>query len=322
MTETDTLFNGSEIFENLETMMNGGTTGNSLLDTVIFGEFTIGNLIALAIIIAVTILLKKIVSSLIRRVLTGKVDVKNTDGLVKLTSWVIYFIAFLVACPQLHIDISGILVAGGIVGVAIGFASQNTLSNLIAGILLMIERPINVGDVVIINDTEGYVESVSLLSTLIKTYDGILLRIPNSNVFSADIRNCVSNVARRFSYGIDIRYSDNADTALKIIWDTISRHPYALTEPAPSLYVDDLGAHGIRVAVKIWSPSAYWWTARTELLWQIFKDLRKGGVDVPFNQLTIWYGKDDAEKLQENIDSDKSAAEIIGIKPEPKGDMK
>ncbi|HJJ30664.1 MAG TPA: mechanosensitive ion channel family protein [Methanocorpusculum sp.] len=324
MNETVNPVTGSDIIENIGTMMQGGATGNSLLDTVVFGEVTIGNLIAVAIIIIAAIVLKRIISSVIRRVLSGKVDAKNSDGLVKLASWTIYFIAFLVICPQLHIDISGLLVAGGVVGVAIGFASQSTLSNLVAGILLMIERPISVGDVVIINDTEGYVESISLLSTHIKTYDGIILRIPNEKVFSSDIRNCVSSVARRFRYDVDISYSDDADTAVKIIRETISRHPYALVEPAPSIYVEELGAHGIRVVVKIWAPSEYkyWWSAKSELLWQIFKDLCKAGVDIPFNQLTIWYGKENAEKLLENIDSDKSAEEIIGKKPEPKGEVK
>ncbi|MDO5847390.1 MAG: mechanosensitive ion channel family protein [Methanocorpusculum sp.] len=306
----------SSLIGELGKLFDGGLTGNVILDFKLIGDFTIGNLLAVILITILVIVASRVVSRLLRRGLSGKVDAKNIDGLVKLVCWIIFFIGLLIASPQLHIDLSGLLVAGGVVGVAVGFASQNTLSNFIAGILLMIERPIGIGDEINIADSEGYVESISLLSTKIKTYDGDILRIPNSTVFSANITNLVTNVARRFTYSIDIRYTDDADTAVKIIRETALQNPYILTEPAPSIYVNELGAHGINILVKLWSPSQYWWDAKIEVLWTLFKALRKGGIDIPFNQLTLWYGEDDAAKLQNNLDTDKSAAEIIGHKKE------
>lgn len=292
-------------------MIQGSSTGNSVLDTVLFGEFTLANLIAVIIIAAVVFVLCKIASRAIRHNLSGKIDAKNADGLAKLAVWVIVIIGLLVASPQLHIDFTGLLVAGGAITVALGFASQNTLSNFIAGILLMIEHPISIGDVVIISDTEGYVEKISILSTHIKTYDGLVLRIPNSNVFSAEITNCVSNVARRFSYTVDISYESDAEKAIAIINEAIASHPYALSDPEPMLYVEELGAHGIQIAVRIWAPSQYWWTARTELLWEIFIALKNNDIEIPFNQLVLWYGEENARKLSENIRSGKSATEIL-----------
>ncbi|MDO5846628.1 MAG: mechanosensitive ion channel family protein, partial [Methanocorpusculum sp.] len=75
-----------------------------------------------------------------------------------------------------------------------------------------------------------------------------------------------------------------------------------------------LGAHGILIKVRIWSPSGFWWDARTELLWTIFKDLQKAGVDMPFNQLTLWFGDEDAAKLRasQSENSNLTAAEILG----------
>ena len=307
----------SNIIEGIQRILEGRVTGNDLLDFKLIGDFTVSNLIALLIIIAAVVIVYKIVSILLRRGLSGKVEPKNIDNLIRLVFWIILFIGFLVASPQLHIDLSGLLVAGGVVGVALGFASQNTLSNFIAGILLMIERPIGLGEVVVISGIEGYVEGISLLSTRIKTYDGVVLRIPNTTVFSANITNCVSNVARRISYTVEIGYSEDADAAVKIIRDTVDKHPYILSEPAPTIYVDDLGDSGIKIVAYLWTPSKYWWDAKIALLWEIYKALRDANVDIPFNQLTIWYGKEDAEKLRENIDSGKSAAEILGKKKEP-----
>ncbi len=293
------------------TVLSGGNTGNRVLDHVLFGEFTVANLAAVIAIAIVVFIVAKVVARALRRRLSGKVDAKNADGLVKLSVWVITIIGLLIAAPQLHIDLSGLLVAGGVITVALGFASQNTLSNLIAGVLLMIERPVSPGDVAIINGTEGYVEKISLISTQIKTYNGTILRIPNTTVFSSDITNCVSNVARRFSYNIDISYSNDANAAISIIKDIIAKHPYALVEPAPSLYVDKLGDSGITIAVNIWSPSQFWWTARTELLWEIYVALKNGGIEVPFNQLVLWYGEDNANKLREDIRSGMSASKLL-----------
>lgn len=306
----------TNLTDNIFSAIKDLTAGDTIFDIQIIGEFTLANLAFILLIAALVFIAAKITAKILRKVLSGKVEAKNTDGIIKLITGILIFIGLLSASPQLHIDLSGLLVAGGVIGIAIGFASQNTLSNFISGIILMIERPVGKGDIVIINNTEGYIESVGLISSRIRTYNGLVLRIPNASVFSAEITNCVFNVARRFGYTFDIRYTDNAETALKIIYATVDKHPYALSEPAPSIFVDALGEHGIQITVKIWSPSPYWWKARTDLLWQIFKELRKGGIDIPFNQITVWYGEKNADKLMQNITTDKDASEILEMKPE------
>ncbi len=273
-------------------------TGNTLLDSKIIGEITFGNLFAAIIIIIATYIIGKFISILVLRILAGKVDPNNSTFLVKLVKWVIYFIGFLIASPFLHIDLSGLMVAGGVVAVALGFASQNTLSNFVAGVLLMFERPVALGDNISVNGTEGYVQEIGLLSTTIRTYEGIFVRIPNDSMFSSDITNYVAHIARRFDYDIGISYSEDADKAIGIIKEVIDKHPYALRSPAPTIYVDLLDASSVNLKVRIWAPSGYWWDVKTELLWKIFKALRTAGVDIPFQQVTLWFG-DDAEKMKQ-----------------------
>ena len=281
-------------------MVNNTTavlTGNSLLDTNVIGQITAGNLLVAVIIIIATYIFAKLTCRVIIRVLAGKVDTNNSAFLAKLVKWAIYFIAFLIVSPFLHIDLSGLMVAGGIVAIAIGFASQNTLSNFVAGVLLMFERPVAIGDNISVNETEGYVQDIGLLSTTVRTYEGIYVRIPNESMFTSDITNYVAHIARRFDYDIGISYAGDAEKAIKIINDVIELHPYALKNPAPSIYVDELGASSVNLKVRIWSPSGYWWDVRTELLWKIFKALRNAGVDIPFGQLTLWFG-DEASKAK------------------------
>ena len=287
---------------------------NGITDAIVFANLTVGNIIIFLLLLVATFIIARVVSSIIRRSLSGKTEAKTIDLTVKSLRTVIYVIGVIVACSQLKIDISGLLVAGGVVGVAVGFASQNTLSNLVAGILLMFERPIGVGDSIVVNGTEGYVEGIGLLSTRVRTYSGLYVRIPNDSLFTSEITNLVSNVARRFDYNISIRYSDDAKKAIKAAKRVIDQHPYALKNPAPSVYVDELGAHGIELKVRIWSPSGFWWDARTELLWSIFKALRQEDIDVPFDQLTVWFGEEDAAKLQSSLaeGTDMTVEEILG----------
>lgn len=287
---------------------------NNILETIVFGQVTLGNILLFVVIILLTFCVAHIFSRIFRRSMSGKIEAKSIDLILKTIRTIIYVIGIIAACSQLKIDLSGLLVAGGVVGVAIGFASQNTLSNLVAGILLIFERPISVGNSIIVNNTEGVVEEIGLLSTKIKTYGGLYVRVPNDKLFTSEITNLDANVARRFEYDVSIRYSDDAKKAIAATKRVIEQHPYALKNPAPSIYVDELGAHGIELKVKIWSPSGFWWDARTELLWTIFKALRKEDIDVPFDQLTVWFGEEDAAKLQQNLESgsDLTVEEILG----------
>ena len=255
-------------------------------------KMTYGDLIAVLLILIATFIIAKIVSGLVRRMFSGSIEKSNLSFMEKLTRWIIYFFGFLAISGPLGIDFSGLLVAGGIIGVAVGFASQNTLSNVVAGILLMFERPVNLGDNISVKGTEGYVEDIGLMSTTIRTYKGVYVRVPNEAMFTSDITNYVAHVARRFDYKITIRYKDDADKAVKIIKETIEKHPYALKNPAPSVFVDDVGPNGSNLNVRIWSPSGYWWDAKTELLWKIVRELRSAGIVITFDQNVIWFGHD------------------------------
>lgn len=286
------------------------------MDTLLFGDITVGNLLAVFLIVILTFIIAKLVASTMKKFMMGKLEMNNIAFITKLVRWIIYFIGFMALSPQLHLDLSGLLVTGGIVAVAVGFASQNTLSNFVAGILLMFERPVAIGDNILVNEIEGYVQDIGLLSTTIRTYKGVFVRIPNESMFTSDITNYVSNIARRFDYTIGISYNDDIKKAISIIKDTVEKHPYVLENPAPFLYVDELADSSINITVRMWSPSGYWWDAKTELLWKIYDALTEGGVEIPFNQMVLWFGENDAEKLKEaslnKKQSGSGVAQILG----------
>ncbi len=143
------------------------------------GGITIESLLFFTLILVIGVLIARIVSINVRRALSERLPVNERELLTKLVYYGIVILAFLAALPQLNVDLSGLLVAGGIAGIVIGFASQSVISNLISGLFLMFERPIQIGDNINVSDVTGSVEDIRVLSTVIKTFDGIYIRIPN-----------------------------------------------------------------------------------------------------------------------------------------------
>jgi small-conductance mechanosensitive channel len=263
-----------------------------ILNTIVYDSVTVFDLIAAILTLIFSFIIARIAVTYARRSLKDKLSKENLDIIIKVIYFGIIIIALVSALPHFGIKTSGLLVAGGIVGLVIGFASQNIVSNLISGLFLMIERPIVIGDQVNIDGISGYVEDIKIISTVIRTYDGLYIRMPNEKVFTTNITNYVGNVARRFEYVVGIRYSDNAERAIDIIKNIIEDHPFALKNPAPAAFVDTLGDNTINIIVRIWGPSSEWYGIKTELLWLIKKTLEENGIEIAFPQRVVWFGNE------------------------------
>jgi small-conductance mechanosensitive channel len=262
---------------------------------------TYGDLFWLIVILAVAIIIARVVTANMRRALEEKIPKNDLEILLKIIYFGILILGVMVALP--NVDLSGVLIAGGIVGLVIGFASQSVVANFISGLFLIIERPVKIGDNVNVGEISGNVDDIHILSTIVKTYDGVYVRIPNEKVFTSNITNYWSNPARRFEYVVGIRYADDAEKAIHIIRQQIWEHPFALKSPAPSVYVDELGDNGVNIMVRIWAPSHVWWDVRTHLLWKIKVALEAEGIEIPFPQRTLWFSEPlRAEIARENKD--------------------
>ncbi len=240
----------------------------------------------------IAVVVAKIITINVRRALKEKLERERVELLNKIIYYGIIVIAAISVLHQFGISMSGLLVAGGILGIAIGFASKSVVGNLISGIFLIIERPIKIGDQVNIENVSGFVEDIHILSTIIRTYDGLYVRIPNEKVFTSDITNYVAHAARRFEYLIGIRYSDDAERAIEIINKLLDEHPFVLKNPAPQIFVDELGDNAVNIVVKIWAPTQVWYGVKTELLWKIKKELEANGIEIPFPQRVVWFANE------------------------------
>ena len=249
---------------------------------------TYGEVLEFFLILLIGFIIARIIRFYLRRTLKERMPKNTANNVIKVVYYGILSIVFLISLNLIHVSLSGLLVAGGILGIVIGFASQTVVSNLISGLFLVIEKPVKVGDGVDIDGVSGIVTDIRILSTTIRTYDGIYTRIPNDKVFSSHIQNYVAHGARRFGYTVGIRYGDDAEKAISIIRKLLDDHPFVLHNPSPTIFVKNLADSSVEISIKIWSPSSCWYDVYTEMLWKIKVALEKEGIEIPFPQRVIW----------------------------------
>ncbi len=263
----------------------------AILSTMVIGEVTVMDLIIFAIITGISVFIAYVAGFYLKRGLSDTIRKDEMIKIVRLVQILLILAGIFISLPSFHVDFGELLVIGGTAGIIIGFASQRLVTNVGSGAFLMLERPMRIGDSVKIGDTSGTVDDIRVLSTTIKTYEGIYVRIPNETVFTSEITNYDANVARRFEYRIPIRYSDDADHAIYIIGNLLAGHPFVLKNPQPSVYVDELGDNGIIIMVRVWAPSSEWWSVRTEMLSKIKSALEKEGIEIPVPQRVVWFAE-------------------------------
>jgi len=248
------------------------------------------------VMIIISIILAKGFSMFLKKSLRDKFDKDRLGILLKGSYYGIIIIAIIMVLPILGIDTSGLLVAGGVTGIIIGFASQSIVGNLISGLFIMAERPIKIGSEVEIDSIRGFVEDIGIMSTILRNYDGLYIRIPNEKVFTNNIINVSANIARRIEYSIGIRFTDDADRAIKIIKDLVEDHPYILKHPSPDVFVDNFSESSVIVMMRAWAPVSQWYETKKELLLKIKLSLEKEGIKIPYPQRVVWLSKEEPDK--------------------------
>lgn len=260
-----------------------------IFEKVLWSGVTVFDILKSILILFLAVILARLLTLYARRLLKDKVDKDNLGIITKLITYSIVFIALISVLPHLGIPLKGLTLTGGILGIILGFASQTVVSNFISGIFLIIEKPVKIGDQVEIDGVTGFVEDVHIISTTLRTYEGIFVRIPNQMVFTTKLTNFTGNIARRFEYTVGIRYSDDATQAIALIRELICGYAFALVEPASQVFVDNLGDNSVNLHVRVWAPVSEWYALKMKMLWDIKSKLEKHGIEIAFPQRTLWF---------------------------------
>jgi small-conductance mechanosensitive channel len=264
------------------------------LGTEIIGNLTLWDLIVIAGTIIVAIIIAQLVSINLKRAISGKIHGRDLEIIIKVLYWAVVVAAALIIFSQLRIDLSGLLIAGGFLGIVIGIASQSVVGNFVSGLFLLAERPISIGDEVLIGDLNGYVEDIRILSTLIRTHNGVYTRVPNQQVFTSNITNFVAHPARRVEYSLWVGYPGDIRRLREIIGGVLADSPWSLVRPEPEVNVTTVADGRIGITVYFWTPSRTYTDARTGVIEAIQAALGREGIAIPPPARSISFPRGDS----------------------------
>ncbi len=227
---------------------------------------------------------------LIRKGLKKKLTLQSVMLLSKGVVYIGSTIIVLMALQTAGVRLGTLLGAAGIAGVAIGFASQTSLSNLISGLFLVWEGPFQVGDVLQTDTDHGVVHSIDLLSIQLRTYTNKLIRIPNESLIKNSFTNITRFPIRRMDIPIGVAYKEDVETVMKVLREVANENPYCLDEPEPVIIFQGFGDSALEFLFAPWFAKADYVAMRNSLMIAVKKRFDEEGIEIPFPHRTLYTG--------------------------------
>ncbi len=191
---------------------------------------------------------------------------------------------------QMGFKLTALLGAAGIAGIAIGFASQTSVSNIISGLFLISEKPFEVGDLIKVNDTKGNILSIDLLSVKLRTLDNQLVRIPNESLIKNQVTNITRFPIRRYDINVGVAYKEDVGKVRDVLLDIAKSNPYCLDEPEPLVLFLNFGDSALEFLFAVWFVKADFFKLRNSIMQEIKERFDAEGIEIPFPHRTLYTG--------------------------------
>jgi len=197
----------------------------------------------------------------------------------------------LIVIRELNYDLTALFGAAGVVGIVIGVASQTSIGNIISGLFLVGEKSFELGDVVRIGDKTGTVYSIDLLSIKIRTFDNLLIRIPNQSVISSELTNVTRFPIRRLDFQIGVAYKEDL-RKVKLVLENVARNnPLCLEEPEPYILFQSFGDSSINITFGVWLEKANYTAVKNSVFVEIKEAFDREGIEIPFPHVSVYAGE-------------------------------
>ena len=190
----------------------------------------------------------------------------------------------------LGFEVGALLGTAGVIGIAIGFASQTSVSNIISGLFLIGERPFDLNDIVSVNDNTGVVISIDLLSIKLRTFDNRYVRIPNEMLIKTPFTNVTRFPIRRIDLKVGVAYKEDLKKVRAILMDIAKNEPDCLNYPEPMAIFNDFGNSSLDLLFYVWSTKQNWVKVKNALMDAIKARFDEEGIEIPFPHVSVYTG--------------------------------
>ncbi|UCH26105.1 MAG: mechanosensitive ion channel family protein [Trueperaceae bacterium] len=240
--------------------------------------------------LAAGLVLARLARLVVVRSLAKSLSPQQLMLLRRAVSYTILVLFSISALRELGFNFGVLLGAAGIVTLAIGFASQTSVSNVISGLFLVFERAVAVGDVIRVESTTGEVLSIDLLSTKLRTFDNLLVRIPNETMVKAEITTLNRFPIRRVDIPVGVAYKEDLQRVQEVLFEVADKNPLCLEEPAPLLIAQGFGESSIDYQLSVWAKTENWLQLKNGMQQEIKEAFDADGIEIPFPHRTLYTG--------------------------------
>lgn len=246
--------------------------------------------IVLSSIIGLHFGLKVIIAVVLKNLGKRGRDVQSLKSVLTFAHYFLTAVFLIIIFQTLGIDLTALTLLTSALGLGIGFGLQSIANNLISGVVLLVERPVKIGDRIQIGDVHGIVRNISLRATTVLTNDNISVIVPNSELVSGSVTNWTHNDATvRLSLSVGVSYHSNPSLVRETLLQCAKSHNGVLDEPAPDVLFEEFGDNALKFRMRFWT-SAY--SRRpsaliSELNFMVFTAFANSKIEVPFPQLDL-----------------------------------
>jgi small conductance mechanosensitive channel len=216
-----------------------------------------------------------------------RVDATLFSFLGSVAQYAVMAFALVFVLNRFGIQTTSIVAVIGAAGLAVGLALQGTLSNLAAGVMLVVFRPFRVGDFIAASGQSGTVRTITLFYTELADPDNVQVIVPNSDIWSSSITNYSVNPTRRVDIEVGVGYGADLKQVDRVLAEIVAAEPRALADPPPFLKLTGLGDSSVNFAVRVWVARVDWWDTKCDMTRAIKDRFDAEGIDIPFPTRTL-----------------------------------
>lgn len=243
--------------------------------------------IRVALILVIGIPLVKLIRKLTRKLVENKLSPQSEVLIVRMVYYASSLILIVTVLHEFGFKLSALLGAAGVLGVAIGFASQTSISNIISGIFLISEKPFEIGDFIKVGNCEGTIHSIDLLSIKLNTPDNRFIRVPNETMIKSEVINYHRYPVRRVNLEFPVSFETDLEPFLALLRDVADQATLSLKDKKPFISITGFGDSGYSILFGVWCNSTDFFALRDELIILLKESFTRNNIEIPFSTISV-----------------------------------